>query len=103
MANAAKGAGDPCSAHPLLQHQATWETHWEVCQHCEYDECQFSISRVDFPFSPGNWKTCQADIQISPEDSFSDPQYLGITSLEERKGMQMIFGNLWEWWAHGPP
>lgn len=31
----ANGAGDPGSAHPLLQHQVAWETHWEGCQHYE--------------------------------------------------------------------
>ena len=35
MADMSNGAGDPCSAHPLLQYQTTWETHWEGCQHCK--------------------------------------------------------------------
>lgn len=86
VANMSNGAGDPCSAHPLLQHQATWETHWEGCQHYEYDERKSSVSRVDFPFSPGDWKISQADIQICLEDSCSDSQYLEIASLEDTVG-----------------
>lgn len=35
MADISNKAGDPCSAHPLLQHQATWETQWGGCQHYE--------------------------------------------------------------------